>query len=64
MSKSDLTAAEEQTFPIAPPLACRIEPFDARCPYAQLDDLMAVIEALCPVWPARPVNRDQSRFLL
>jgi hypothetical protein len=64
MSKSDLTAAEEQTFPIAPPLVFRIEPFDARCPYAQLDDLMAVIEALCPVWPARPVNRDQSRFLL
>lgn len=23
-------------------------------PYAALDDLMTVVEALCPVWPARP----------
>jgi hypothetical protein len=23
-------------------------------PYAALDDLMAVVEALCPVWPERP----------
>lgn len=22
-------------------------------PFAALDDLMAVVEALCPVWPAR-----------
>jgi hypothetical protein len=36
----------------------------ARCPYAQLDDLMTVVEALCPVWPSRPVMRDQSRFRL
>jgi hypothetical protein len=24
-------------------------------PFAALDDLMAVIEALCPQWPERPV---------
>jgi hypothetical protein len=35
-----------------------------RCPYAQLDDLMTVIEALCPVWPSRPIMRDQSKFRL
>lgn len=25
-------------------------------PYAKLDDLMCVIEALCPVWPQRPAT--------
>jgi hypothetical protein len=23
-------------------------------PYAALDDLMCVVEALCPIWPQRP----------
>jgi hypothetical protein len=64
MSKIDLTAAERPAFPIASPIKFRIDTFDARCPYAQLDDLMTVIEALCPVWPTRSVQRDQSRFLL
>lgn len=27
---------------------------DARDPYEALDDLMAVVEALCPSWPPRP----------
>ena len=26
----------------------------SRDPYVALDDLMAVVEVLCPVWPARP----------
>jgi hypothetical protein len=26
---------------------------DARDPYEVLDDLMVVVEALCPIWPAR-----------
>jgi hypothetical protein len=24
-------------------------------PFADLDDLMVVVEALCPVWPERPL---------
>ncbi len=27
---------------------------DQRDPYQALDDLMVVIEALCPTWPSRP----------
>jgi hypothetical protein len=64
MSKIDLLSTEQQAFLIAPRIASRIFPAGAGCPYAQLDDLMAVIEALCPVWPERPVHPDQSRFLL
>jgi len=60
-------AGAQQDYPIAPPIIVPAIPagaIDTRCPYAQLDDLMAVIEALCPVWPDRAVHRDQSRFLL
>jgi hypothetical protein len=35
-----------------------------REPYERLDDLMAVIEAFCPVWPHREPLRDESKFLL
>jgi hypothetical protein len=33
-------------------------------PYQALDDLMAVVEALCPVWPQREVFTRESRNLL
>jgi hypothetical protein len=33
-------------------------------PYRKLDELMVVLEALCPVWPQRPVFDDKGQFLL
>jgi hypothetical protein len=33
-------------------------------PYAALDDLMVVVEALCPEWPSRPLFVDGGRMLL
>jgi hypothetical protein len=33
-------------------------------PYQALDDLMVVIEELCPVWPPRPTFADESTYLL
>lgn len=33
-------------------------------PYRALDDLMAVVEALCPEWPRRDVFKNESRNLL
>lgn len=33
-------------------------------PYRALDDLMAVVEALCPEWPQRDVFKNESRNLL
>lgn len=29
-------------------------------PYQALDELMAVIEELCPVWPSRPTFTNES----
>jgi hypothetical protein len=33
-------------------------------PYRALDELMAVVEALCPEWPQRDVFKNDSRYLL
>ncbi|GEM_PF-1202301 len=33
-------------------------------PYQALDDLMAAVEALCPVWPLRTGFADGGRLLL
>ncbi|MGH8175599.1 MAG: hypothetical protein ACREV5_04985 [Steroidobacter sp.] len=37
---------------------------DVEDPFAALDDLMALIEILCPTWPAREPFAEASRFLL
>ncbi|MBK7657606.1 MAG: hypothetical protein IPJ28_00035 [Betaproteobacteria bacterium] len=33
-------------------------------PYRALDELMVVVEALCPEWPPRPLFKDGGRMLL
>lgn len=33
-------------------------------PYGALDDLMAVVETLCPEWPQRPALLNTDRMLL
>lgn len=33
-------------------------------PYRSLDDLMAVVEALCPVWPQREPFVAEGKMLL
>jgi len=33
-------------------------------PYRALDDLMVAVEALCPVWPARPAFAEGGKMLL
>ncbi len=33
-------------------------------PFADLDDLMCVVEALCPKWPERPTFEESRIFLI
>jgi hypothetical protein len=33
-------------------------------PYAALDDLMVVVEALCPKWPERESSLKDGKFVL
>ncbi len=40
---------------VAAPVAAPADPFQA------LDDLMAVVEELCPVWPSRPIFTNESK---
>ena len=35
-----------------------------REPYEALDDLMSVVEALCPRWPPRGIFQGSGKFLL
>ena len=39
-------------------------PKSGRAPYEQFDDLMKVIEELCPEWPDRETFKDSDVFLL
>lgn len=57
-------------------IALKLQPFAAeggvthvpaatsRDPFEALDDLMTVIEALCPVWPSREIFSSTDRFLI
>jgi hypothetical protein len=40
------------------------EALPARDPFQSLDELVLVVEALCPVWPDRPTCEDSIHFLL
>ena len=50
------------------PLACEgginTPPVSERDPYEVLDDLMVVVEALCPRWPPRGVFKGGDLWLL
>jgi hypothetical protein len=39
-------------------------PPDTRDPFAALDDLMAVVDALCPRWPTRRTATGPGSFRL
>ena len=39
-------------------------PTDSRDPFEVLDDLMQVIEALCPTWPDRELFPNTATFKL
>jgi hypothetical protein len=40
------------------------DPVPVDDPYRVLDDLMAVIEALCPVWPPREIGGPMDNLRL
>jgi len=52
--------------PIEPPLVrdggIARPPCGTRDPYEALDDLMAVVEVLCPVWPERRTFAESTDY--
>jgi len=59
-----MSSTEPTPHPLAAEGGVSVSPESTRDPYEVLDDLMAVVEELCPVWPERPTFRETDRFLL
>jgi len=55
---ADRFAASADDGPVVVPVTSE------RDPYEMLDDLMTVIEALCPTWPRREPMTEGGKFLL
>jgi hypothetical protein len=62
MKDSDLAVADFT--PLAASGGVVVIPRSEREPYEALDDLMSVVEAICPIWPLRGTFRDNGKFLL
>lgn len=60
-----MSSCEKSTdAPLAAEGGVHVPPERPADPYRELDDLMAVVEQLCPRWPERDVFRNESRNLL
>ncbi|MSQ73258.1 MAG: hypothetical protein EXR27_18545 [Betaproteobacteria bacterium] len=58
------SCADPAESPIAANAGLTVPAPHADDPYRVLDELMAVIEALCPVWPERGTFKDGGQWLL
>lgn len=59
-----MTSNEQQPQPLASEGGISGSPANSRDPFEVLDDLMLVIEALCPIYPPRDTFADSAAFKL
>jgi hypothetical protein len=59
-----VSSNEQQPHPLASEGGISESPADSRGPFEVLDDLMLVIEALCPTYPERDTFADSATFKL
>ena len=59
-----MSSNEQQPHPLASEGGISESPADSRAPFEVLDDLMQVIEALCPTWPERELFPIDAAFKL
>ena len=64
MTRNDTRAPGAAPQPIADSGGVVVRVESERDPYEILDDLMTVVESLCPTWPSRPTFKKSSIFLL
>jgi hypothetical protein len=62
MKSPDIKQTSAQ--PIAASGGITIVSDGTRDPYEALDDLMTVVEALCPNWPPRDIFKTEGAWLL
>jgi hypothetical protein len=60
MKSSEIGFGSRQTATVTPASSPEIQPD----PYVALDDLMCVIEALCPVWTQRATSKPMQMSVL
>lgn len=59
-----MSSSEQQPHPLASAGGISGSPKDSRGPFEVLDDLMQVIEALCPTYPERDTFANSTAFKL
>jgi hypothetical protein len=64
MTSVDPDTARDDAQPIVADGGIKAAPVSTRDPYEVLDDLMVVVEALCPRWPARDTFKTGGIWLL
>jgi hypothetical protein len=64
MRKIDHKSTSDSLAPLAGAGGIVMTVHSEREPYEALDDLMSVIEALCPTWPPRETTYRIGKFLL
>ena len=57
-------ANELDNYPVVAEGGIKIPVSPSNDPYAQLDDLMKVVEALCSTWPERGMFKEGGIWLL
>ena len=59
-----MNSSDAVLHPLSSDGGLRMPQVDTRDPFEVLDDLIQVIEALCPTWPQRELFRDTAAFKL
>jgi hypothetical protein len=59
-----VSSNDPRPYPLASEGGISESPADSRGPFEVLDDLMQVIEALCPTYPERDTFTDSAAFKL
>lgn len=59
-----MSSADPPAHPLSGDGGIGSPPTGTRDPFEALDDLMQVVEALCPTWPQRPLFSDTGIFKL
>jgi hypothetical protein len=64
MKSAEPNQARDPQQPLAAEGGITTAPVSKRDPYEALDDLMVVVEALCPRWPSRDTFKTDGLWLL
>jgi hypothetical protein len=59
-----MSSSERLEHPLSSEGGLHLPAHDSRDPFEAVDDLMQVVEALCPTWPSRAPFPSSATFIL